>query len=167
MVYHSIQLLIPLVTVETSRLHIQIGRCKATRRNKYRSATTYPQKGMGKRSTMRPKKGPNKKSRLNQSPHQCQNQKCRLCAMEKNMKKLFVVTGEDKVPHVLYNQELPLTDRAKMENLLFFPSALSAANFLGVPPQKVFTKRAGGSLKSKINNVRYAVRIAVLHSERC
>ena len=80
--------------------------------------------------------------------------------MEKNMKKLFVVTGEDKVPHVLYNQELPLTDRAKMENLLFFPSALSAANFLGVPPQKVFTKRAGGSLKSKINNVRYAVRIA-------
>lgn len=85
-----------------------------------------------------------------------------MCIVEKTvtMKTLFVTTGEEKVPHVLYNKNIPIDQRAKLENILFFPSALSVANFLGVPPQRVFFKRTGGSIKSKINHINYAVRIA-------
>jgi hypothetical protein len=63
------------------------------------------------------------------------------------------------IPHYLYDLSLPLPQRYQQR--LFFTSAISAATFLGVSPQRIYINRAKKHrIWSEAQGKWFAVRIA-------
>lgn len=67
------------------------------------------------------------------------------------------IFNDQAVPHVVYDLSLPLEERR--EKAQVFKSAAAAANWLGMPPNKLFDIRIPGRRAYK-NGKAYAVRIA-------
>lgn len=61
------------------------------------------------------------------------------------------------VPHMVYDLSIPLPERK--EKAIKFKSAHAAANWLGIPPKKLFDVRIPGRKVYK-DGKAYAVRIA-------
>lgn len=75
------------------------------------------------------------------------------------MRKLVLEPGLGSVAHDLYDLSLPLPER--QEKKMRFESGAAAANFLGIPPNKLFEKRFPGKrITSKRDHKQYAVRVA-------
>lgn len=64
---------------------------------------------------------------------------------------------DQAIPHAVYDLSLPLEERR--EKAQIFKSAAAAANWLGIPPNKLFTIRQPGRRAYKEGKA-YAVRIA-------
>lgn len=62
-------------------------------------------------------------------------------------------------PHYIYDCSLPLPER--MHKRMFFPSAIAAAVFLGVAPQRIYVSRqAKHRIWSEAQGKWFAVRLA-------
>lgn len=71
----------------------------------------------------------------------------------------FKVRSAPSVPHFIYDLSLPLPDR-KYQRMLF-PSAVAAAVFLGVSPQRIYLSRTPKHrIWSEVQGRWFAVRIA-------
>jgi len=75
------------------------------------------------------------------------------------MKKLNLSKSDNAQPHYLYDMSLPLPER--LQKRMWFDSAWSAALFLGVPAQRIYTSRSSKHrIYSESQGGWFAVRIA-------
>lgn len=75
------------------------------------------------------------------------------------MEKFRTRPGAPQLPHYLYDLSLPLPER-KYKRMLF-PSAVAAAVWLGVSPQRIYLSRTPGHrIWSETQGRWFAVRIA-------
>jgi hypothetical protein len=75
------------------------------------------------------------------------------------MKKIACRTASTATMHYLYDMSLPLPER-RLQRMLF-PSAVAAAAFLGVTPQRIYMNRAKKHrVWSEAQGRWFAVRIA-------
>jgi hypothetical protein len=64
---------------------------------------------------------------------------------------------DQAVPHLVYDLSIPLPERR--EKAMWFKSGHAAANWLGIPPKRLYTARAAGHRVTK-DGKQYAIRIA-------
>jgi len=76
------------------------------------------------------------------------------------IRKMRIPTDEmEGLGHYLYDLSIPLPERR--EKRLYFSTGLAAANFLGVPPQRVYNnRRTKHKIWSESLNGWFAVRLA-------
>ncbi len=75
------------------------------------------------------------------------------------MRQLTLEVAEQPVPHYLYDLSLPIEERPLKKQ--WFKSGAAAANFIGVPPNRIWDKRkTGEKIYSPKYEKYYAIRIA-------
>jgi len=75
------------------------------------------------------------------------------------MNRLNTRSATTATPHYLYDLSMPLPERQYKRML--FPSAIAAAAFLGVPPQRIYLSRSSRHrIWSEAQGRWFAVRIA-------
>lgn len=76
------------------------------------------------------------------------------------MRPIVIEKDQDTAhPHYVYDMSIPMPER--MQQRMFFPTGVAAANWLGVVPQRVYKNRKNKNLIwSELHNRWFAVRIA-------
>lgn len=80
------------------------------------------------------------------------------------MHKLNIEKTDKAQPHYLYDMSLPLPERHQKR--MFFTSGSAAANFLGVPVQRIYVARSNHHrIYSEAQGGWFAVRLAKAKKE--